>query len=197
LAEQSWRIFKIFSSVDSSSYAVLEYLYRLYRTNWNRRRIMWAKKQNKKTANFKLLEAKLLAIGGNKVMPWDACTHLLDALLTRGRGFGVGCREILKTGPGSWPVQVALEYLEHQVIPEFGVREIVLGYALVEEVWRLHEWVVNEEMVFDHCDSATHYYGFVCRPAQALGGVMEHLISPLMESAKNEEESEALSPTPA
>jgi hypothetical protein len=129
---------------------------------------------------FKLLEAKLLEIGGEAVTSDEVVPEILDALLNRGQRFGTRGREILKTGCiCHWPEQIALHYAEHQAAPELGVRNIAFGYGLLGGVWQRHAWVTNGARVFDHVDLATKYYGFVLNPVEAVGYVSTHLMASL------------------
>lgn len=113
------------------------------------------------------LEAALVALGGELVVPPRTIEEDLAALLGRGRAFSGAAARLVSGRPSACHANAAGLWAE-------GVGEVCTGYALSDDgLWRQHSWVVSagrtgsDEVVVETTEARLGYFGFVLSPDEA------------------------------
>jgi hypothetical protein len=124
---------------------------------------------------FPELEAKLLSLGGTRVVPLPE-PHL-DLILERGRVFAPAGRKRLRRELHRCHQHAALFYAEHHALDHGGTREIVTGYGLYENgIWAQHSWLWDGARVIETNTSPRLYFGVVLNPFEASVFVFNQVI---------------------
>jgi hypothetical protein len=123
------------------------------------------------------LYAKLLAIGGERVVPMPD-PHI-DILLGRGEVFGNAAVKRVRGEPNRCHQNVALRHLLSR-----GRLKICTGYALSEDgLWRQHSWLHDGERVLETTVARRVYFGVRLDPVEAAPFVLGEVI-PLLPGAQ-------------
>jgi hypothetical protein len=119
-----------------------------------------------KTPGFDKLEAKLLAIGGERVLAMPE--SYLDILLERGRIFSATGTKKVRGTRHRCHQNAALQYARHHIAGN-GTCKIVSGYGLYDDgVWVQHSWVWDGARVIETTSVPKLYFGVVLTPGEAL-----------------------------
>jgi hypothetical protein len=120
----------------------------------------------KKMSTFKDLKAKLLAIGGDRVLKQPE--PYLDILIERGQLFSRKGRKKVRGEIHRCHANVALYYVRHHTLGLGGTCEIVTGYGLYADgCWRPHTWLWDGKLVIEMDSEPEVYFGVMLRPAEA------------------------------
>ena len=104
---------------------------------------------------------RLLALGGHNVVVQEEPD--LRAILERGRSFGQAKRVLRKgCSPSQCHTNTAARWAQ-----EPKRYRIATGYALNEDRWRQHTWLVEGRRAVDTTYRPERYYGFILSPAEA------------------------------
>ncbi len=117
-------------------------------------------------AGWPALEARLLAVGGDRVVPMPEL-HIA-ILLARGRVFaGRRARKVW-----GWENECHGNSVVHY-LDSRGRLEIATGYGLSGDgLWRQHSWLWDGERVLETTVKRRTYYGVVLTPVEAAGFVL-------------------------
>ncbi len=129
-----------------------------------------------KTATFKKLETKLLAIGGSKVLSvWDP--HL-DQTLEFGRIFDTKRRKRLYGPLQECHCSSAIEYLSSHIDRGKPTCKIATGWALYSDGrWVSHSWVWDGKRILETTVEFDVYFGIALSPSQARSFVLWTFLS--------------------
>jgi hypothetical protein len=131
---------------------------------------------------FPVMEARLLAIGGESVFA-QPDPHL-DDVLERGRVFKPAGRKRVRGDLHCCHQNAALLYARHHSLGHGGACEIATGYALYEGgIWAQHSWLWDGARVIETNTSLRLYFGVVLEPLEAAMFVFSQVISRLPGAA--------------
>jgi hypothetical protein len=128
----------------------------------------------RKTPGFEKLEAKLLSVGGTRVVIQPEAD--LDILLNRGRVFLPTARKTVEGVPHASHRNVALHYLQHLHLVRRGRCDIVTGYGLGEGMWVQHSWLWDGSRVVETNIDPELYFGVILRPDEAATFVLREVL---------------------
>lgn len=138
--------------------------------------------------HFKELEARLLAIGGNKVV-YQHDPHV-DRLVRRGRVFRTATRNDVGNAQDRHAATIALFYATHHAFSDDPC-DFITGYALYRNgEWRPRVWLWEGGAVFDSGSDAVAYYGVPLTASKAAVFVLDQLL-PFMETPQETSRREA------
>jgi hypothetical protein len=130
-------------------------------------------------SRFAELEAKLLALGGERVFNHNGVEPHLDLLLEHGRVFQPKGRKRLRGDLHRCHQNAALAYARHYALGYGGTCEVATGYGLTDGMWWQHSWLWDGTRVVETTSNHTLYFGVVLPPFDAAMFVSAEVLSAL------------------